>query len=486
MDIRFCHPSDFSSFLCLNDPKTVEFKGVFGHLFNTLSKSFLVKFNFSAIVYRGGGYGEQIDSNGTYDGCLGQLQSNRSDVMLRFAEFPLQAGNISQGDVFLDTRVVFGQLYFHDGEDKKFQILSTVKSLNEVTPYILLYFISVFSVLKMARILSNCRHYRVYYTYGPLRVVTKRVTNHNITNALAHAFRFGYLRARRLHSRLIFLSLSIFSLILISRFNSSIKTDLVVVNEPDHWKTYDDIVRDNVKPIFIHEMETIQYFKNARAGSSEYELWHHAIKKFQLDETFVSASVQSFFTAGVELHSRSSVLVLDDVMGPVIQNAGCSLNAYNHTGFAMTQSDKSYDFEKTFYLYLTSDTSAQIFQKGLVFNQLFSSYPAVKFRWFAKSLLEMGIAARILSQVKSQNIIDDVVHNLPPSGKDRSVVTDCKSPSVIKAGSMRDKIVTFGNIITLLISYLTFNGMAWIISIVETIYAASMENRKNVRPQPWK
>lgn len=477
MDIRFCHPSDFSEFLKLKNSQTCEFGGVFGPLINSVISPFLRKFNLTGVVHSGYGLGEPTDDHGSYSGCLGRLQRNESDLLLRLADYPSTGVNISQGEIFLDTKLVLSQTYLQKGADTKFQILSTIRSLDAVAPYILLFFIAVLIILRSAGALH--KRPRVY-TFRPF-VPFVYINNCNALNTFAHAFRFGSLRVNQLHSRLIFLSLSVFSLIVIHIFYSSIKTDLVVVTEPDHWDSYDDIMRDNIRPVFIEEMDTIQYFKLARAGSVEHKLWRYTEKMFGEKKVLIRANIQSFFQTGMEMQQRSSLVILDHLMAIVVRNAVCGLNRYDYAGLAKSASPTPFDWHKTILYHLTSDPLAGTIQKGVVFNGHWESKAAEKTKRFIKRTHENGIVQAIVNYVTTANMMESFVSDLPRSANDASTVTECKSDTILKSKGKRDKLVTFGNTVSLRICYLILNGIAMLVLLTERILPKKRRKRRKYR-----
>lgn len=481
MVTRFCHPSDFSQFFKVKSDHSNEFEGVFGDLFNSIIPPFLRKLNSTVVINFGHGLGEATDHSGSYDGCLGLLQRNQSDVLLRLADYPTDCDHIIQGDIFLDTRLMFSQLYHQNKKDRKFQILSAIKSLNDVLPYILFYFICAVVVLKCARVIIKMnKSPQVYFTFGS-QIQMNKVTNQTTLNVFAHAFRFGALRAKRVHSRMIFLSLSIFSLVVINIFYSSIKTDLVVVTEPDHWESYEQLMRDRVTPIFIKEMETARYFKSAEAGSPEYKLWQYTVRNFDPKATLIPADVSSFFKVGRQVRQRNAVLILDQIMARVVRNAACSLNKYNYANFATALNGVPLDSIGSIYFYITADTNSKTIQKGVVYSEFFASKIAVLLKKFIKDNHERGIMKRSVDIVSTKNIIESTVRALPPSEEDPSIVSECKSDSIFKSGGQKEKLVTLGNTVSLRVWYGILNAVAFLLLTAETLIAAKKSRGRQIK-----
>ena len=470
MDIRLCHPSDFSDFLKLKNAHTCEFEGVFAPLINSVMLPFLHNFNLTGIIHRGHGLGELINENGSYDGCLGRLQRNESDVLLRFADYPSPASNISQGDIFLDTRLTLAQHYSFSGARKKFQILSVISSLYQVMPFICLYLISVLLVIKTAHVLMRTDDYpKVYIIFGRLMEM-RPVTHHNSFYAFAHAFRFGLIRAKQYHSRLIFLTLSIYSLIIVHVLCSSIKTELVVVPDPDHWENYDQIIIDQVRPVFIDEMDTIQHFKSSPVGSVERTLWQYISKNFHKSDITIPADVQSFLSSGLEMEARKMVLIVDDIMARVVQNAACSINKYDFSGLLRTWKGDSVKLMDSVHFYITSDPLSKMIKKGVVYSDFFQSKAAQAFKQFSKYSHESGLTQRNIKVVTTVNIVQSFVSMLPRSNKDLGMIDECRSDSIVKPKGDKNKLVTLGNTASLRTCYLALNGFALVVLLLEKAY----------------
>lgn len=467
MDIRFCHTSDFSEFLKLENSHTCEFGGFFGGMINSILQPFLHDFNFTAIVERGNGLGQLIDENGNYNGCLGLLQRNASDVLLRFTDYPSPVENITQGDIFLDTRLAMSQTYTIAQADEKFQILSVLKSFWPILPHIIFFFISVIIVFQIADTSGLGKNkFRIYLTFGrPIKLII--YNDRNIFNMFAHAFRFGCLRAKRFYTRPIFLSLSIFSLILIHVFFSSIKTDLVVVTEPEHWNSYEQVMKAKVLPIFISEMETVQYFKFAPSGSLEQCLWEYVITNFNESSAVITANLESFFRAGWLGQLRRTVFITDHIMGVVIQNAVCALNRYQYGNFANSVVGANHAWAQPIYYLVNSDKLSKTILKGVAYNDGFKSRAAKIFKKFVKYSHESGISQKNIDVVTKANMLETFLANLPPSGLNPSSVDDCKSNKIVKPHGNDEKMVTLGNTATLRICHLALNLLALIVLAIE-------------------
>ena len=145
--VRICHPNDYPGFLELVDKEEALFRGPASSDINNLMDSIKKKNNGSIIIHSNHGVGQLV--NGSYDGCLGRLQRNESDLALTPVDYPLEGLTIDQGILLYDTTVTFIQDYFlADFKKQEVQLLSSVNTMSCVFPLIICFIVSCLVIFK--------------------------------------------------------------------------------------------------------------------------------------------------------------------------------------------------------------------------------------------------------------------------------------------------------------------------------------------------
>lgn len=101
--MRVCFPFVFKFALELHGNR---FEGFYAKPFNEIISYIGHGHNISATIRaKDDGIGEMDQLTGNFDGCIGRLQRNQSDMMFQFVDYPFNAAGLQQGDVFFDTVV---------------------------------------------------------------------------------------------------------------------------------------------------------------------------------------------------------------------------------------------------------------------------------------------------------------------------------------------------------------------------------------------
>lgn len=102
-EIRICNPFEISYLIEYDGVDS--FRGFLSPYINDLMKSVA---NNANVTYKirsiNDGVGERInDSSEYFNGCIGLLQRNESDVLIRGITYPPNAAHLTQGDIILDS-----------------------------------------------------------------------------------------------------------------------------------------------------------------------------------------------------------------------------------------------------------------------------------------------------------------------------------------------------------------------------------------------
>lgn len=438
MAVRLCHPSDFEGgFFYLKNAEEATFGGAGTFMINGFIKQLKSVTNTSLIINRGNGMSQH--SNESYNGCIRQLERNESDLVLTTVDYPLDNMNIDQGMVLFETFMLFMQDYFFAHfKTKDVHVLNSLASLFDITHLILSFYATCSLVLVIAEKMV------IRWSGGYQR-------QHLFGNVLLHCTRLGSICDNSSPGyRIIFSCLSIFSLVVIHFYSSSIKTDLVVVEDPEIWLSYDDLIRDRVRPMTVREFNIHSYLRNAPPKSPERKLWDWAINEFGEKALVISASPSTFSKFGNYMQYRRGVAFYDEVIAKMIRETSC--NGRRHTRPPSNDPERDYRFQN-YNLLLTRDPNAQILTKAVAFSRYFKGRLARKVRSIFRSVVESGIVDFARDFIGNIDLLADLRGSDRVSPEVLDKVTMCKSDYMIRPEKHYTDAIGLKNIKTLAFVY---------------------------------
>lgn len=319
MTFRLCHPHDFKTFHEY-DNETGEFIGTMARyieetrkvIFQTMKNS-----NISFKVDSDLGIGTFDSLTGKFDGCLGQMQENKSDVLFMLDQYGMNKENLSEGLIVFETNIVISQLYAKGVLGGSAQILNSFRSFSfSVYLMCLLTMFICFILLKF------------HHSMKPRRVRRRR-NIYYLYHTLTHCARVGHLPSYKgLFEKMIFLLLSLFSLVVIHYFSTYIKTELVVVKDPQIFRSYKEIIDRGATPFFVNGMPHYKYFKYDNSNEQRNKFWEYATKKFDEEDIFVEMDPFAFLIAAQKILQQKAVIIFDNIISSIIPGTGCPMMAY--------------------------------------------------------------------------------------------------------------------------------------------------------------
>ena len=370
------------------------FKGDLGEITTDFMK-FTHRLSNNSVVIdtnEGQGVGEKF-TNGSYSGCIGKLQVNASDMLFYTVDYPLDADNLQQGFLLFDEFMVIGQNYFLKNIEKNGQVFDLIYNCSAIFPFILLFLCSVIAVLSLRRSLFTRDKY-INATY----------------DVLVHSARIDAIRDTNLFYRLLFLSLSIFSLIVIHYNNSLIKTSLVVINDPDLFTSYSEIIEKKIKPFFIQGLNSHKNFKNAPADSMRGKIWNHSITNWTPKELFAPPSPNDFLKYGLAMAARKEILIIDSILAKVVAFAACTFRARNIPlildlfGRVNEKTPANIYRLENFHFHTVVDESERPFIKSIIFSAHFISPLAEAFKKRIRYSIEQGLTGFYLKVIQNKDM----------------------------------------------------------------------------------
>lgn len=461
MSIRLCHAGDLDIFFVRNE-YTGHFDGGVGSLTsdfidftNRISNGSLL-IDAEKIAY---GVGERR-ADGSYDGCIGRLQSNESDFLLYTVDYPIEADNVTQDFLLFDEFMVIGQNYFIKSIVKDGQVFDLIYNCNPIILYIALFLFSVICAIALRRKLFKRERY-----------------NHATYDVIAHSVRISTIRDTNLFYRILFISLSLFSLLVIHYNNSLIKTSLVVVRDPDLFTSYSEIIDKKIKPFFIEGLNSEYYFKHAPADSMRGRIWNHSISNWHLSELIATPSPQGFLSYGLGMASRKQILLVDSMLAQVIGMAACQFRAREISPILSVFADQRQQTLEnvkrlnSFHFHSVVDESERPFQKGIVFSEFFTSPLARTFKRRIRYSIENGLPLFYVRQVQNNDIFAafEKVDIMKSDPKKFRYVRDCISETIVTPSVSYVDEIDFVNFAKLIAVCATMMAVASVTLMLEIV-----------------
>ena len=468
--LRICHAKNLDHFFKLKDPPHDRFEGFAGPLVNPFIDFFFEITNHSVSVERNVGHGEPINGSDRFDGCIGKLQRNETDILLALSDYPSPAGDVLQGMIIFDETMGFLSAYYM-GNHVNSDVFRALYHAFDVKIWSLL-------LLSLALIISiSFLHQRILITwvkiaYGSPRSIPKV---YHVYSVLTHFTRTGQVGDRSLLKKQLFTVLSIMSLIILHIFSTLIKTDLVVYPDPDIFFTYDDLINRKVRPSFLNGTEDYSYFKYALNGSIQKKVWDYSVKNFE-KKMFIEMSPRAFVTIGLDVLNRQAVFISDEIIVSAAIEAGCAIlghkfeNAKNFLTFFSKKVGIPYDYTGVFYLYYSVDPRTKKTIKALMVNKYFKGPVANRLEKTYNAVNEHGLSNYISKFVRSSNVMGDsqVITNSflgPRNSETAFLFRNCKSirPAKPEVEMARIKLFYFNGLMRLYVALVLISNFLLVV-----------------------
>ena len=334
--------------------KGPRFHGPLGEAFNLLIEGFFGndKFNYSSVL---GKSTEDFNvTSGLFErgGCLHSMQMNQSDFSLIFSIDPQMGKHLKQFPPYLSDNSFLFTRYNVTGQINAMDFTSSFVHIFPFKVWILcFFFVLIFwSFVKL--------HHRLDNKSLPRRARTR---DDSLYRMLTHLFHLNFLFCNDLSMREISFLMTFFSLNLLTYLKMSMKTEIVVVEEPRMINTYDDLLDSpRLKLLFMQEEGHARHFEQAREGSKERKLWQKSLDEvggdrkqmfFELTGTDTSKMV---LMAEVEEHdvTLERVLIVSKMTKAAARYGSCLLKV-------MVLNKASRRKVANFYSWLSKDPDAQ-------------------------------------------------------------------------------------------------------------------------------
>ena len=283
------------------DSRNNKFEGVFSPLVNTyLDEADHVNYSFVAEK----SFGTVIDhENMIFDGCIGSMQRNESDLAFLSIASPIIGPNITQGTTTGFEQISILSAYNPETEQVDADIVTFFSVFDRSLIMLLLLTMSGFTIMLACVLRFFTREARIIKSYKARNFSKHRHTKPSYRSGWQKAALFvltrwlkqfsAYNITRRVSTiRVLMLLITIFCFVIQCYIFSLVKTDLAVVKPPVTVEDYNDILnRETLLPMWIVNLGDYGLFKYAEPGTKERQVWDKAVS---MNDALMSSSMFSF------------------------------------------------------------------------------------------------------------------------------------------------------------------------------------------------
>ena len=268
------------------------------------------------------------------------------------------------------------------------------------------------------------------------------------------------------HNRLLYLSLSMFSLLVLFYFSSIIKTEIVVTKDPDTYRTYQDLMERRVSVAFLLTSDSHNYFKFAPEGSIERLLWDATLSKYEEHAILIRPNEANIAKVIERLYYRESAWMIESIWMPIVISEICSAVCNQITlDFFTPMIGLPAVKARTYFPIVAQDERAPAVMKSFIFNQA-DTRPLQRLRKTCLRAMEAGLQHRIQYEVNNLKMVSRATSNIMGTRVSRGTADEnyqkCIANAVVKpdagvkaiqAGNMSDlqRTITLMHLLSLLI-----------------------------------
>lgn len=213
---------------------------------------FIPKFNYTVVTQPVAG---RMHSNGSFDGCLGELQRHEADVGLFMTYFPSRDENLVIPQITFEDRTAILSIVNHATVLEDIDVLDSFKALTlgTWTTFLFTAFIITFLLTWSSREMKTS--------------ICDIIGN--------YIFRQSQPLYEKWFPRMLSILLSFLAFFVITYFMCLFTTEIVAIDQPFRFSSYDDIISriDQITPRFSTVRDEAVEFKYGLKGTRERQIW---------------------------------------------------------------------------------------------------------------------------------------------------------------------------------------------------------------------
>ena len=227
------------------------------------------KLNYTAVMKTSVGILNVISGYYEQDGCLYSMQTNQSDLGVSLLWYPPEGKNLEPHPIYMidiatmiSRYIVLTQTY-----DSDVMKIFANAATYQVWLVFALLFIIFWLMIKM--------HVRMENKMNP----SKKTRDDSLYEVLTHLFQVETIDYTEVSKKVVSFFATVLSFMVITCLTNSMKTDIVVVQEPDMINSYDDLLtKPNIRLNFPIFGDTLSKFESADPRSKERRAYDRSLE----------------------------------------------------------------------------------------------------------------------------------------------------------------------------------------------------------------
>lgn len=229
---------------------------------------------------------------GEYTGCVLSLDRNESDVGMVIVPFDYYGPRIQLDNFVMSDNPVIGSVYSTTYKLEKsahvLDFLSGYTTGSWVCTVIMT--LATCILLGLTIKVRSCRPRRRQRTFANVWRTCHSVL---LSCALKQHSGCHSLLKRSFGARFVYLLLNVLALFSALFLTSMIKTQMIVEQRPPTFDSYQDLIDQNITPLWISSINDQTPFSNARPGSKERQIWDQAVER-GIDRSLLSLKMNDW------------------------------------------------------------------------------------------------------------------------------------------------------------------------------------------------
>ena len=317
-----------------------QISGLFGPVYSLISDDFRRRGNITLTEFDK--LGDWNEASQMFDGCLGQLQKNESDIHMPMVTYPVVAAGLDQGFLGVPFTIVITAAYTVNSNLDHTDVMDAFVSLSPAIWYtsallstmIALVIVLVMRLTKSTNTARRRKTVRRAKTRRAIKQATKIAIGNMLKQHPSYSWNTTFHTARA--ALLLFALLTFFVGYF---FCAMIKTDMVVIKKPVTISTYEEILEQKVRPVWAKQLTDHTEFMNADPGSLEDRIWKLA-ESYGIENCRLDADLTSATTVAIEISNQKAVFFISSYLVSLARTNVCAMA--RQSGYRMSTNSYMY------------------------------------------------------------------------------------------------------------------------------------------------
>lgn len=355
------------------DSKGPRYHGPVAEGFNVLIELFLGRESVNYTLVMKDFMGVLNETSGYYDegSCLHSLQTNESDLTLAMAFHPLMGKNLKQFQPYVSDNTYIFSRYIVSSEVRAADFMNAFLYIYSAKVWLVLLFLTLvfWTLVKLhIKCINSSRRRR------------RKLRDDSLYRVLTQLFKVDYIAFNTVAMRMVSFMMTSLSFYILTYFTLSMKTDIVVVEEPKIVNTYDDLLaRSRVRMFFPRLIDNFRRFELADPNTKERKLWQKSLKEVggNREELLLKVSGQDMLKLAQKLQRLAfdftveTVAIVSEISEKSIRYAACLSKVM--VLYRMPTSDLQKSGGLNFYSWSSKDPNSKEYMMSAVHSGHYKS-----------------------------------------------------------------------------------------------------------------